>query len=247
MVTAFPSRLQSRSRSLPVRFLDKYFYLCMSLLVAAVVVYGFSHTVDANLFHPAVARPLLLSFHAACFSLWVAFFIFQSALVRTHNVRIHRTTGWFGAALGVAMVALGYSTAVVMYRFDVHTLHLSTIVPFLIVPLFDITNFAVLFSLAILWRRRPELHRRLILVATCVITSAAFGRMPFNFPMPLLFYFGVDALLLLGPVRDLVVNRRIHKVYLCALPVEFVCQCAVVSAYAHQWPAWMRIARAIVR
>ena len=53
-------------RSLPVRFVDKYFYFSMSLLVAAVVVYGFSHTIGDNLIHPAIPRPLLLYFHGAC-------------------------------------------------------------------------------------------------------------------------------------------------------------------------------------
>jgi hypothetical protein len=246
MATTYPTQTRSHSQSFFVRFFDRYFYFSMSLFVAAVVIYGFSQTVNDNLFHPAVPRPLLLSFHAACFCGWVAFFIFQSALVRTHNVRVHRLTGWFGAALGVTMVLLGYSVAVVMGRFDLHVLHQQATAAFLIVPFFDITNFAMLFSLAILWRRRPEFHRRLILLATCEITSAAFGRMPFQYPMPLLFYFGVDALLLLGPVRDLIVNRRVHKVYLYAVPVLIACQCGVVYIFTHQWPVWMRISRAIL-
>ena len=186
MATTLPTRIGGiAARSLPVRLLDKYFYFFMSLLVATTVIYGFSHTINDNLFHPTVPRPTLLAFHAACFSAWVAFFIFQSALVRTHNVRIHRLTGWFGAALGAAMIVLGYSIAVIMARFKLHTLHDAFAVPFLIVPLFDITNFAVLFTLAILWRRKPEYHRRLILLATCEITSAAFGRFPFDYPPPL--------------------------------------------------------------
>lgn len=246
MATTYPTRLRAQSRSFPVRFLEKYFYFSMSLLVAVIVIYGFSQTINDNLFHPAVPRPLLLSFHAACFSLWVAFFIFQSALVRTHNVRIHKLTGWFGAGLGVSMVLLGYSIAVVMGRFKLHTLHDAFAVPFLIVPFFDITNFTVFFTLAILWRRKPEFHRRLILLATCEITSAAFGRMPFHYPMPLLFYFGVDSLLLLGPVRDLIVNRRIHKVYLYVLPALAACQCAVVYIFMHPWPVWVRISQAIL-
>jgi hypothetical protein len=39
------------------RFLNKYFYFCMSLLVAAVVVYGFSHTVNDDLLHATPPRP----------------------------------------------------------------------------------------------------------------------------------------------------------------------------------------------
>jgi hypothetical protein len=233
-------------RSLPVRFVDKYFYFSMSLLVAAVVVYGFSHTIGDNLIHPAIPRPLLLYFHGACFAGWIAFFIFQSALVRTHNLRIHRMTGWFGAALGVAMVLLGYSIAIVMDRFDLHTLHQQDVVPFLIVPLFDITAFAVVFTLAIYRRKKPELHRRFMFLATCVLTSAAFGRFPTDFFPPAYFYTGVDALILLGVLRDLAVNRRVHKVYLYALPILLVCQSAVMYVVNHSWAPWIWISRAIL-
>ena len=66
------------------------FLFRMSLLTAAIVVWGFNHTVNDHLFHPAVPRPLLLWFHGAAFSGWVAFFIFQSALVSTGNVKRHR-------------------------------------------------------------------------------------------------------------------------------------------------------------
>ncbi len=55
--------------------LDKYFYFFMSLLIAVVVVYGFSRTVDKKLIHPDVARPRVLYLHAAVFSGWVLFFI----------------------------------------------------------------------------------------------------------------------------------------------------------------------------
>ena len=51
----------------------------------------------------------------------MAFFIFQSALVRTRNVKWHRFFGWFGAALGTSMVVLGVITSVVMGRFDTYT------------------------------------------------------------------------------------------------------------------------------
>lgn len=35
---------------------DRYFYFAMSLLFAAIVVVGFSRTVNQNLFHPAIPR-----------------------------------------------------------------------------------------------------------------------------------------------------------------------------------------------
>src|ERR1022692_2541534 len=95
------ARVAKKSRAVDVA--GRYFYFFMSLLIAAVVIYGFSHTVNQNLVHATPPRPWLLWLHGSLFSGWVAFFILQSALVRTRNVRIHRTTGWFGVGLAVAM------------------------------------------------------------------------------------------------------------------------------------------------
>jgi hypothetical protein len=222
-------------------FVDKYFYFAMSLLVAGIVVWGFSHTVDQNLFHAAPPRPLLLWFHGAAFSTWVLFFIFQSTLVRTHNVKWHMLFGWFGAGLATVMVLLGIATSIVMGRFDIHTLRETGIDSFLIVPWYDMVAFATLFSLAVLWRKKSELHRRLIFIATCCLLDAAFGRIDYIFNHNLYFWC-LDGVILLGVARDLVVNRRIHKVYLVSLPVLIVCQMFVVHTYASASAWWLRIA-----
>jgi len=76
----------------------------MSLLIPAVVVYGFSFTVGSRLIHPAIPPPPILYVHTAVFSGWLLFFLLQSALVRTHKVRWHRRIGWFGGALGVLIL-----------------------------------------------------------------------------------------------------------------------------------------------
>ena len=50
--------------SISLRWVEKYFYLGMSLLIAAVVVYGFSQTVEHKLIHANPRRPILLWVHA---------------------------------------------------------------------------------------------------------------------------------------------------------------------------------------
>jgi hypothetical protein len=42
------------------------------------------------------------------------------------------------------------------------------------------------------------------------------------------FYAGVDVLVLLGVARDLIVNRRIHQVYLYGLPALILGQTVVM-------------------
>ena len=53
--------------------------------------------------------------------------------------------------------------------------------PFLIIPFDDIAAFATCITLAVAWRQKPELHRRLIFIATCLLTDAAFARFDFIF------------------------------------------------------------------
>jgi len=216
--------------------LVNYFYFLMSLLIAAVVVYGFSQQLDTRFLHPRHPKPFLLSIHAVIFSAWVLFYIVQSSLIRTHNVRIHRSAGWFGVALGVAIPIIGTITAVTMRRFDLHDPELARRAPLLRTALLDLTSFTLPFVLAIYWRSKPEFHRRLMLMASCALTAAAFVRFPAAFhPWPW-YYVGVDLLILLGVVRDLAVNRRVHPVYVVGLPTLIVAQFTVMDSILHFWP-----------
>ena len=222
-----------------------YFYFFMSLLIAGVVVYGFSHTVDHFLIHAVPVRPWILYMHGAVFSGWVVLFIVQSALVRVRKVQIHRTLGWFGVGLGTIIPVLGLSTAITMDRFNIAHFHEAEASPFLAIQLNDVICFAVLFTLAVLWRRKPELHRRLILMASCVLTSAAFARFPFV-PLHMTYWF-VDGLILLGVLRDLIVNRRVHRVYLCALPLLIITQNTAMHLFFAAPRGWVRITDEILR
>jgi len=227
------------------RFVNRYFYFGMSLLMAAIVASGSSRTVNDNLLHPPIPRPLILWFHAAAFTGWIAFFIFQSALVRTHNVKWHRFFGWFGAALGAAMVPLGITTSIIMGRFDTYAEHLPGADAFLIVPFYDMVAFGTFFGLAVLWRKKSELHRRLLFIATCGLLDAAFGRFDYIFNHGL-FFWCLDGVILLGVLRDLYVKRRIHKVYLTALPVLIVAQFFVNYTWHAGSAWWVRIGHAIL-
>jgi len=147
------------------------------MAVALIVSFGFGRTVSKALFHPPSPRPLVLYAHAAMFSAWVLLFITQASLVRFRRVSWHRRLGLAGFAIGSLMPFVGIETALAMTR-----LHITEGRPneesALIVPFFDMLAFAVTFGLATYWRCRPEYHRRLMLIATCGLTVAAFARFP---------------------------------------------------------------------
>jgi hypothetical protein len=225
--------------------LNRYFYFAMSLLVAAIVVAGFKRTVNDNLFHPAVPRPFILWMHGAAFAAWVSFFICQSALVRIHKVRWHRFFGWFGAGLATVIVPLGITTSIVMTRFDQVQLHQTGIDAFLSIPFYDMIAFGVCIALALYWRKRPEMHRRLVFIATCSLLDAAFGRFDYLFNHNL-FFPCLDLVILLGVARDLLVDRRVHKVYLYALPLLIAGQSLAVYMWRHNPTWWQGITHAIL-
>jgi hypothetical protein len=227
-------------------FLSRYFYLCMSLVFAALVIAGFSRTVNVSLFHANPPRPRLLWIHGAAFSMWVVFFIAQSALVRARKVSVHRLLGWFGAGLAAVMVVLGCTIPVVMTRFDSVVLHQKDVDAFLSIPFEDMMVFGSCIALAIYWRKKPEFHRRLVFIATCQLMDAAIARFDFMFDHNL-FYLALDCLIALGMVRDWVVDKRVHKVYLYALPSLIVVQSLAIYAWRIDPKWWQGITQAILR
>jgi hypothetical protein len=218
--------------------IDKYFYLAMAVLMIAIVAWGFSHTVNSVLFHPDVPRPSILWVHSTVFCSWLLLFLLQSLLVRTRNVHLHRTLGWFVAGVGVAMIPLGITTAIVLGRFDVNVLHEAGADAFEFISFGDVTIFTVWLALGIWWRRKPALHRPIFFIASCGLIGAAFGRVPALVAPHNLSYVCVDAVICLGMVRDLLVDRRIHRLYFIALPALAIAQYGIVymiTTPPHWW------------
>ena len=226
-------------------FLSRYFYFSMALVMAGLVMWGFSRTVDANLVHAKPPRPLLLWVHGTAFAMWLVFFILQSALVRVRKVSVHRFLGWFGAGLAPVMVVLGVTTAIVMTRFDMAVLHQKGVESFLSIPFEDMLVFGSCIALAIYWRTKPEYHRRLIFIASCGLMDAAIGRFDFWFNHSI-FYAGLDLLIVLGMMRDWIVEERVHKVYLYAMPPIIVLQSLAVYAWRVNPVWWQGITHAIL-
>lgn len=215
-----------------------FFYLAMGLTVALVATIGFSRTIGDGLIHRA-SPPFLLYVHAPLFAGWVLLFIAQAALVYVGRTRWHRRLGLVGLVIGAAMppVTLGLRLAEGSGDGD----------GFLIVTLFDLLAFATTFWLAVYWRRRPDRHRRLMLMATCGITSAAFARFPHWLMPPHSWYLGVDLLLLAAVIHDRIVERRVHPVYRYGLPMLALGQAMVMAIYMSHMPAWLAIAHRILR
>lgn len=63
---------------------------------------------------------------------------------------------------------------------------------------------------------------------------------------PELAYSGVDGLIVLGVVRDLIVNRKVHVVYRYALPALIVFQAVMIQLWLRHPAWWVKVAQAAV-
>ena len=227
----------------PRGWLDRNFYFVMTVLCSAILIWGFGHTVPDVLLHPVVPRPRILWLHAAVFSGWLVFAMLQTGLVRLRQVKVHRLLGWFGVGLAVLMVVVGTRTALQLGRFDVEVLHQQGADTFEVVSFADMILFPLLVGLGIAWRKKPELHRRLFLLATVELTGAGFGRIDWVAAHNLMF-FCADAVMCLGVLRDLLVSGRVHRVYKVAIPLIVVWHVGVSWMYLRPPVWWARLAHA---
>jgi hypothetical protein len=122
----------------------------------------------------------LLIVHGVLMTAWMLLSVVQPLLVATNHKRAHMKLGMFAAVLAAAIVITGYLVAVNAARVNPPELRLFGLAPkeFLTVPLFAIMTFAILVFIGVWNRKRPEIHRPMMLMASLAAVSAALGRMP---------------------------------------------------------------------
>lgn len=194
---------------------DRLFYGGMAIVIAAIVFVGFSRTFYLSAwFHGPALTPLRVV-HGTLFSAWILLLITQTSLISAGRTDLHRRLGVAGAVLAAAMVVASTTLAIGNAREGRAPPGIGPLA-FLAIPLFDMIVFPVLVTLGISFRRRPETHKRLMLLATLTLLAAAAARLPTALAAagpP--FYFGlVDGLVLVGVLYDLATRRKVHPVYL---------------------------------
>jgi hypothetical protein len=195
------------------------FYIGIAIVMLFTALVGFSRTYFLGLIsgHATTitgrAPNATVHLHALLFMSWLVLFIVQTSLIETHRVKVHRKLGYFGVALGTAMIVVGGRTAVEAAR-------LGAVPPgadpwnFIAIPLGDITTFGIFFLGAVLWRNDKDKHKRLMILASACLMSAAVARWPGVLPLGPLAYYGLTLLFpIAGAVYDRWSRGRVHPVY----------------------------------
>ncbi|MCA1621677.1 MAG: hypothetical protein LC795_20875 [Acidobacteria bacterium] len=193
---------------------ERLFYTGMAVAAVATVFAGFARTYYLRPYFAAGSLGALLHLHGVVFTSWLALLLAQTLLVAANRTRLHRRLGVAGGVLAALMVVVGCVTAVVRAKIIGVPPGAPDPLVFLTVPLGDMLVFAILVGAGFYHRRRPDVHKRLMLLATIAILPAATARLPFAFIQqagPLAFFGLADLFIVICLVYDLVSRRRPHR------------------------------------
>ena len=189
---------------------ERWFFSAMAIAAAVAVVWGFAPTYFLKPVYGS--RPLspLLHVHGALFTGWMVLLLVQTALVATRHTGVHRRLGQAGVVIVPAMLVLGWMAGVdAAHRGS--TIAGLTPEAFLVIPLAAIVVFTLMAGSALLLKRRPDYHKRLMLLATIELLTAAIARIPLVAPYGPPGFFGVTDLFVVALFAfDLTTLRKVH-------------------------------------
>ena len=192
--------------------------------------------------------PLVVVHGLAMFS-WIVLFLVQSIFIWNGNRRLHMRVGVAGAVLAGMMVVLGSVTAILSARYNPGLYQpIGGARFFLATMLGEMLSFGTLVATAIICRRRAEIHRPMMLLASLMIISGSLGRCPYigNFAlMPPLYVLGPAlALGALFLVLQWGMMRTVSRWY--AVGYSAVVIASFIFIVVGHSSAWNQIARTIV-
>jgi hypothetical protein len=260
--TAFGS---DRARGF-VGFVDRWIYVFMAGLFIATVFAGFIPDSIGKLGDVAAARrppfPPILHVHAVLMGSWLFLLFVQATLMATGRPAIHKQLGLLATVLAPAMVVAGVFLIPAMDGQIVEGIRhgppdvaaqLQAILPVVLnIMLIQIRIgllFAILVTIGLSARRYdPELHKRLMFLATAAALPAATDRIPWlpstlpDSPLTAELW----PLLVLAPLFlwDLFRLKRIHRAYRIWFAVVLAPAIAMHLLWGTDW--WRRTSLALL-
>ena len=159
-----------------VRTDSKYFYFQMSLLCMAVAFLGFWPSYWGPMAAGTLQKAPVSHIHGIVFFGWSLYIVYQSWLGASGQIARHRSVGLIGVSFATAMVIFGVLVSIqVMHELTAagkgaYGVFLAS------VSMSNIALFAVLIVAALMNIRRPEWHKRLMIMAAISILGAPLAR-----------------------------------------------------------------------
>jgi hypothetical protein len=248
---AFAAETSTLARSHSV---DRWFYIGTAFATIITAVAGFGPSI-VNTSGRKAPLTTLVAVHGILFMAWLVVFLLQTTLVATRRIAMHRRIGAAAALLAVSMIVSGYLTSLAMARrgFDLSGDANAQADPFfkLVFSLGDLVIFGTLLLAGYWYRRRGDIHKRLMLFATVGGLMPAplahlIGHLPSLRAMGVIIVVPIALFLFAGAVYDRISLGRIHPVSLWVAVTIFVYDNLLATVIGPS-AAWHRFAGWLVR
>ena len=211
-----------------------WIYLGLALGMSVTVYWGFAYTYFSPMLagaYPQVSPAVHV--HGWSFFLWFMLLPFQAWLMATGRRHVHMTVGVVSIVLAAVMVFTGVLVASVRIEQGLSATEPDPFTRFwkgfgqLI--MYNMMLFVGFYATAIAQRHQPDVHKRMIVLASAGVLPAAIFRIivgltGFNWlatpgwVMPAAFFLPAT-FVVIGMIHDRLVRGSVHRAYLVGLPI----------------------------
>lgn len=235
---------------------EQRFHLWMAGAFVFVAFGGFMPTYWMKIANGTFHAPPIVHIHGLLLFTWTLFYFAQTALVAAGRTPDHRSWGLAGIALFATMICSILMTKIAMLRIDDHYGVGDAGRRFAAVSLVGLPLVITFFALAIANVRRPDVHKRLMLLLMVAFMHPAVARVfvallagpdtGHSGPPPAFFAVppGLvsDLLLVVALVYDWRTRGRPHRVYVIGGSALLAEQILMVPISMTAW--WMQFMHA---
>jgi hypothetical protein len=237
-----PKSVRRRLRKSP-------FFTLLGLMMLALAIAGFwpqYFSAVTGRAPEATTQFWLIHLHAATFTVWLLFYISQATLIMTGQARVHQKMGPWLAAYGFAIAAVGlYAAGLLANRLGQRENDFEAAAAFVFFPVIDMVYFAGFLVAAIIYRRRPDLHKRAMFLATFSIAVVGLGRLVGRTGLESAVAWQPLTLapLLIAMAYDMLARRKVHPILAVGLVVHLL---RLNAEHFANTEAWLPIGRALI-
>jgi hypothetical protein len=160
---------------------SRAFHAAMAGALLLIVLLGFGRSLYMRPFLDLPQMPVAVWVHGIVLTAWYVGVFVQATLISAGRIDLHRRLGWLVAGIGAAVVVIGTT---VTLAFVGRRAALGTDIEARINFFADIVwgdlaaliAFVTFFGLALAWRRRPDLHKRLMILGSLALLEPALFR-----------------------------------------------------------------------
>lgn len=195
------------------------FYLLVGIIGFLAVHIGFFSTYIKPTLQSRLTIPIIVHIHGMLAFGWVFLFLLQTVAVKFNNFRLHKKLGYTGFFIAVGILITMLPTGLFQVNRDLANGLGVTAISQIVGVVTTALMFAVLVGAGYVYRKKPKIHKRLLVLATILLLWPAWFRFRHYFPSvprPDIWFAVVlaDSLILLSWIADRITYGKIHPVFL---------------------------------